>query len=40
MMDAFCTKYFHEEEIVMFATVQATKQKSGEDLMEFIKRLT
>ena len=38
MVDVFCTKYFHGEEIVMLATLQATKQKSGEDLMEYIKR--
>ena len=37
-MDVFCTKYFHGEEIVTFATLQATKQRSGEDLMEYIKR--
>ncbi|KAL4621642.1 hypothetical protein ACB092_06G244000 [Castanea dentata] len=38
MVDVFCTKYFHEEEIVTLATLQATKQRSGEDLMEYIKR--
>ena len=37
-MDVFCTKYFHEEEIVTLATLQVTKQKSGEDLIEYIKR--
>ena len=37
-MDIFCTKYFHEEEIVTLATLQATKQRSDEDLMEYIKR--
>ena len=37
-MDVFCTKYFHEEEIVTLATLQATKQRNGEDLMEYIKR--
>ena len=38
MVDVFCTKYFHEEETVMLATLQATKQRNGEDLMEYIKR--
>ena len=38
MVDVFCTKYFHGEETVILATLQATKQKSGEDLMEYIKR--
>ena len=38
MVDVFCTKYFHEEEIVTLATLQVTKQKSGEDLIEYIKR--
>ena len=38
MVDVFCTKYFHEEEMVTLATLQATKQRSGEDLMEYIKR--
>ena len=38
MVDIFCTKYFHREETVMLATLQATKQRSGEDLMEYIKR--
>ena len=37
-MDVFCTKYFHGEEAVTLATLQATKQRNGEDLMEFIKR--
>ena len=37
-MDVFCTKYFHGEETVTLATLQATKQRSGEDLMEYIKR--
>ena len=37
-MDLFCTKYFHREEIVTLATLQATKQRNGEDLMEYIKR--
>ena len=39
MVDVFCTKYFHEEEIVTLATLQVTKQRSGEDFMEYIKRL-
>ena len=38
MVDVFCTKYFHRVEIVMLATLQGTKQKNGEDLMEYIKR--
>ena len=38
MVDVFCTKYFHGEETVALATLQATKQRSGEDLMEYIKR--
>ena len=38
MVDIFCTKYFHEEETVTLATLQATKQKNGEDLIEYIKR--
>ena len=38
MVDVFCTKYFHGKETVTLATLQATKQKSGEDLMEYIKR--
>ena len=38
MVDVFCTKYFHGEETVMLATLQVTKQRSGEDLMEYIKR--
>ena len=37
-MDVFCTKYFHGEETVTLTTLQATKQRSGEDLMEYIKR--
>ena len=37
MVDVFCTKYFHEEETVMLVTLQATKQRNGEDLMEYIK---
>ena len=37
-MEVFCTKYFHREETVTLATLQATKQRNGEDLMEYIKR--
>ena len=37
MLDVFCTKYFHGEETVMLATLQVTNQRSGEDLMEYIK---
>ena len=37
-MDVFCTKYFHGEETVTLVTLQATKQRNGEDLMEYIKR--
>ena len=38
MVDVFCTKYFHSEETVTRATLQATKQRNNEDLMEYIKR--
>ena len=38
IVDVFCTKYFHEKETITLATLQATKQRSGEDLMEYIKR--
>ena len=38
MVDVFYTKYFHGVEIVTLVTLQGTKQKSGEDLMEYIKR--
>ena len=38
MVDVFCTKYFHKEETTTLATLQATKQRSGEDLIEYIKR--
>ena len=38
MVDVFCIKYFHKEETVTLATLQGTKQKNGEDLMEYIKR--
>jgi len=36
-VDVFCTKYFHGEETVPLATLQATKQRNDEDLMEYIK---
>ena len=29
MVDIFCTKYFHKEETVTLATLQATKQRGG-----------
>ena len=38
MVDVFCIKYFHGKETVTLATLQVTKQRSGEDLMEYIKR--
>ena len=38
MVDVFCTKYFHREETTTLATLQATKQRSGKDLIEYIKR--
>ena len=38
MVDVFYSKYFHGEEIVTLATLQSMKQKSGEDLLEYIKR--
>ncbi|XP_075646666.1 uncharacterized protein LOC142617604 [Castanea sativa] len=38
MVDVFYTKYFHGEETVTLATLQAIKQKNEEDLMEYIKR--
>ena len=38
MVDVFCTKYFHGEETVTLVTLQEIKQRSGEDLMEYIKR--
>ena len=38
MVDVFCTNYFHGEETVMLGTLQVTKQRNGEDLMEYIKR--
>ena len=37
MMDVFCTKYFHGEETVTLTTLQATKQRNGENLIEYIK---
>ena len=37
-VDVFCIKYFRGEETITFATLQVTKQKNGEDLMEYIKR--
>ena len=38
IVDIFYTKYFHGEETAMLVTLQVTKQISGEDLMEYIKR--
>ena len=38
MVDVFCIKYFYGEEIVTLTALQATKQRNGEDLMEYIKR--
>ena len=38
MVDVFCTEYFHRKEIVTLVTLQVTKQRSSEDLMEYIKR--
>ena len=38
MVDVFCTKYFHREKTVTLATLQATKQRNEEDLMEYIKQ--
>ena len=38
MVDIFCTKYFHGEEMVMLATLQGIKQKIGGDLTEYIQR--
>ena len=38
MVNVFCPKYFHGEKTVMLASLQATKRRSGEDLMEYIKR--
>ena len=38
MVDVFYSKYFHGEEIVTLLTLQGTKKRNGEDLMEYIKR--
>ena len=38
MVDVFCTKYFHGEETITLGTLQPTKQRNGEYLMEYIKR--
>jgi len=38
MVDVFCSKYFHGEETVTLVTLQGTKQRNGEDLIEYIKR--
>lgn len=38
MVDVFCSKYFHGEETITLATLKGTKQRNGEDLMEYIKR--
>ena len=38
MVDVFCTRYFHGEKTVTLATLQGTKQRSSDDLMEYIKR--
>jgi len=38
IVDVICTKYFQGEDTVTLATLQGTKQRSGEDLMEYIKR--
>lgn len=38
MVDVFCGKYFHGEETLILVTLQGTKQRNGEDLMEYIKR--
>ena len=38
MVEVFCRKYFHEEETVTLAALQGTKQRRGEDFMEYIKR--
>ena len=38
MVDVFCTNYFHGKETVMLVTLKGTKQRSSEDLMEYIKR--
>lgn len=36
MVDVFCSKFFHGEVTVTLETLQGTKQKSREDLMEYI----
>lgn len=38
MVEIFCSEYFHKKETVTFATLQSIKQKSGKDLLEYIKR--
>ena len=38
MVDVFYTKYFHRKETAVLATLQGTKQRSGNDLMEYIKK--
>lgn len=38
MVDVFFTKYFHEEETITLVTLQVTKHKNGEDLMDYINR--
>ena len=38
MVDMFCIRYFHGEKTVTPATLQGTKQRSNDDLMEYIKR--
>ena len=38
MVDVFCSKYFHGEETVTLVTLQGTKKRNDEDLMEYIKR--
>lgn len=37
MVDIFYSKYFHGEETIMLAILQSTKQRSGEDFLEFIR---
>ena len=36
MVDIFYSKYFHGEETITLAILQSAKQRSGEDLLEFI----
>ena len=38
MVDIFYSKYFHGEETITLAILQSRRQRSGEDLLEFIKR--